>query len=201
MKGIRDFIIKLDKPLNETFKTEKGVEIYAHQDFSVDRLSNRVAKVMATPMFIETPIEVGYEVMIEPTILYKQIYRGVKQGYTSLIDKDDNLFKVTPNMIILYRKDENDTWKGHLQNLMVEQIKEEEPVIKTSLLLPENSKPKFKKGVANVLYVNAELESMGVKNGDELSIDPAGGVNFWLDGKHYWWIRTRDVYGKMLQAV
>lgn len=194
MTGLRDFIIKLDKPLNETFKTESGLELHGHADFSVDRLSNRVAKVMATPLFVDTPIKKGYEVMIEPTILYKQSYQGVKQHYTSLIDKDEMLFKVTPNMIILYREHESDEWKGHLQNLMVEQIKEDEPVIKTSLIIPENVTPKFKKGRAKALYINQTLKERGIKIGDELLIHPRGGVNFWLDGKHYWWIRSKDVF-------
>jgi len=201
MKGFKDFIIKLDNPLNETFKTESGIEMYAHKDFSVDRLSNRVATVKATPMFVDTPIQVGYEVMIEPTILYKQIYRGVKQNYTSLIDPADNLFKVTPNMIILYRETENDTWKGHLQNLMVERIEEVQKVIKTSLLLPENAKPKYKKGLAKVLYVNQELNETGIENGDEIFIVATGGVSFWLEGKHYWWLRSRDVYGAVVKEA
>lgn len=194
MKALRDFIIKLDKPLNETFKTENGTELFAHADFSVDRLSNRIAKVIATPLYFDSPIQKGYEVMIEPTILYKQIYKGIKQDYNHFIDKDNMLFKVTPNMIILYRKDENDGWKGHLKNLMVEQIPEDEPVIKTSLLLPKMSEQKFKKGRAKALYVNEEIKEWGVNEGDELVINPNGGVNFWLNGKHYWWIRNRDTY-------
>lgn len=195
MKSFTEFIVKLEKPLNKTFKTENGTELHAHQDFSVDRLSNRIAKVISAPLYFESPVKAGYEVMIEPTILYKQIYRGVKQGYTSLIDKDDMLFKLTPNMIILYRENDKDTWKGHLNNLMVTQITEEEPIIKTSLILPKNSKPKYKKGKAKVVYPNDWLLEKGIKAGDELFIDPMGGVNFWLDGKHHWWIRSTDVFG------
>ena len=200
MKGLKDFIIKLDKPLNDTFKTEGGAELYAHQDFSVDRLSNRIAKVVAVPMFEDTPVKVGYEVMFEPTILYKQSYQGIKQGYTSLIDKDDNLFKITPNMIILYRKDKNDEWKGHLQNLMVEQIKEKEPIVETSFIIPDTVSVKFKKGYAKVLYPNEWLESRKVKQGDILLTDPKGGVDFWIEGKHYWWIRSIDVLGSVKTA-
>lgn len=199
MKGLKEFIIKLEKPLNETFKTESGIEMYADKDFSVDRLSNRVATVKAVPIFVDTPVKVGYEVMIEPTILYKQVHRGVRQGYTSLIDVDDNLFKITPNMVILYRETKDDTWKGHLQNLMIEQIEEEQVVVKTSLLLPDNAKPKYKKGVAKVLYVNQELKETGIENGDMIYIVKSGGVNFWLEGKHYWWVRSRDVYGGLIK--
>lgn len=200
MKGIKDFIIKLDKPLNDSFTTEGGTEIYAHKDFSVDRLSNRIAIVKAVPIFIETPVKVGYEVMIEPTILYKQIYRGVKQSYTSLIDPDDNLFKVTPNMIILYRETKNDTWKGHLQNCIIEPIKEHVEKSKSSLIiLPDNMiKVGNKKGRGIIKYINKTLNELGTSVGDEVfitndHINNASGVKFWIDGKEFWWVRNRDI--------
>jgi len=195
MKGLHDFIIELKNPLNATFKTESGVELYANENFSVDRLSNRVAKVISAPIFVDTPIKDGYEVMIEPTILYKQSYKGVRQHYTSLIDNDNMWFKVTPNMIILYRKNENEEWRGYLKNVMVEQIKEEEgPIISKYIIHPESAKKTFKKGRARLLYSNVELEGYGAKSGDELIINPLGGVNFWIEGKPYWWLRNVDVW-------
>lgn len=200
MKGLKDFIIKLDKPLNDTFKTESGLDIYAHKDFSVDRLSNRVAEVVAIPMFTETPVKVGYEVMIEPTILYKQIYRGVKQSYTSLIDNDDNLFKVTPNMIILYRENENEEWKGHLQNCLLEPIEDKVEQPKSSfLVLPDSvTKVGYKKGRAILKYSNDLLKSFGAKIGDEVilttsHINNASGVKFWIEGKEFWWVKNNSV--------
>lgn len=195
MKALQEFIIKLDKPLNDTFKTEAGIELYGHKDFSVDRLSNRIAKVIATPLWHETPIKAGYEVMIEITILYKQSYRGIKQGYTSLIDTDNMLFRITPSMIVLYREDEKSEWKGYLKNVMVERIKENTPKINTNLIIPDNAKDTYKKEYVKLLYGNNELKEMGVENGDEILINPMGGVDFWIDGKHYWWMRSVDVYG------
>lgn len=196
MKALHEYIIELKNPLNDTFKTESGVELYAHKEFSVDRLSNRIAKVVSTPLLHNTPIEVGYEVMIEPTILYKQIFQKEKQGYTNLIDRDQMHFNVTPNMIVLYRKDENDTWKGYLKNVMLEPIEETEKPIKSNFLyIPESNQKKYKKERAKVLYGNQILEEQGAKNGDEVIINPMGGVNFWMDGKEYWWVRNTEVLG------
>lgn len=194
MKSLYDFIIKLEKPLNETFKTESGLELHAHQDFSVDRLSNRIAKVVCAPLLVDTPVKDGYEVMIEPTILYKQIYQGVRQGYTALINKEDMLFKVKPNMVILYRKDENTAWKGHLENVMLEPIEEQEPIVSTFLEIPKSAIKKYKKQEAKLLYSNEAMEAQGAHDGDTVIINPLGGVNFWLDGKEHWWIRNTDVF-------
>ena len=70
MIGLHEFIIEL-QPLNETFKTESGVELYGHKDFAVDRLSNRIGKVISVPVFQETIIKEGDEVMIEPSVFHK----------------------------------------------------------------------------------------------------------------------------------
>lgn len=196
MKSLHDYIIELPKPLNETFKTEQGNEFYAHQDFSVDRLSNRIATVTSTPLFVDTPIQVGYQVMFEPTILYKQIYQGVKQDYTHYVDKSQKLFRITPGMIVLYRKDENDTWKGYGQNVLVKPIEENSiPITSSVLIIPETVKEtKYKKERVKLLYANESIEALGAKAGDEVIINPKGGVKFWIEGKEHWWLMNRHIW-------
>lgn len=199
MQSLHDFIIELPKPLNETFKTESGTEIYAHKDFSVDRLSNRIAKVVGTPIYYDSPIKEGYEVMFEPTILYKQIYKGVTQDYTHYVDKSQKLFRITPNMIVLYRKDEDECWKGFADNLLVAPIEETETVVTSSvLIIPETAKvAKHKKDKVLVVYANKNVEELGVNDGDEVYKNPTiDGVKFWIDGKEFRWIRTKDVWAK-----
>ena len=198
MQSIREFIIELQQPLNETFKTEGGIELYGDKDFSVDRLSNRIAKVISTPLFHKTEIKAGYEVMIEPTILYRQIYQGVKQDYTSLIDKSNMFFKVTPNMIILFRENDTCEWQGNLENVMVEPIEEVEPVISTFLIIPKSANKKYKKERVKLMYANTEIKEQGAKNGDEVIINPMGGVKFWIEGKEYWWMRNCDIFAVAL---
>lgn len=195
MKALHEFIIELPKPLNDTFVTENGVELYAHKDFSVDRLSNRIAKVVSVPAFLECDIEVGYQVMFEKTILHKQIFQGVKQGYTNYVDKDNKLFRITPNMIVLYRKDENSEWKGFGKNVMVKPIKEDKlPIVSEHILIPENTKEAYKKDRVKLIYANKDIEEMGAKNGDEVIIDPQGGIPFWFEGVEYWWLMNSHIY-------
>lgn len=196
MKALHEFIIELPKPLNDTFTTEGGIELYADKDFSVDRLSNRVAKVISIPSYVDTPIKPGYEIMFEPTILYKQIFKKVKQDYTSYVDRKKGWFRLTPNMIILYRKDENDQWKGSGQNLMVQPIKVETPKVESEhLIIPKTvNAQKFHKEKVIMLYSNKQVQELGVNNGDTVFIDPRGGVKFYLEGQEHWWLRTKDIF-------
>lgn len=197
MQGLHDFIIELKKPLNDTFTTENGNEFYAHKDFSVDRLSNRIAKVVSTPLFYKTPIEAGYEVMIEPTILYKQIFQKQKQDYTAFVDKKKMHFRVTPNMIVLYRKSKDKPWQGHGENILVQPIEETElPVTSDILIIPKTVKEsRYKKDRVIMLYANKDIEDYGAKPGDEVIINPKGGIKFWLEGKEHWWLKNRHVWG------
>lgn len=199
MKGLHDFIIELKEPLKDTFKTENGTELYAHKDFSVDRLSNRVAKVISVPEFYDTDIVEGDEVLFEPTILYRQTHQGVRQDFQSYVDKKDMLFRLTPNMVICYRKNADDAWKGHGTNLLVQPIKEHSlPITSSVLYIPETVKEtKYKKDRVILLYPNKEIEEHGAEKGDEVLINPQGGVKFWLNGHEHWWLRTKDIWGKV----
>ncbi|WP_339877068.1 hypothetical protein [Olleya marilimosa] len=203
MKAIHEFIIELPQVLNKTFKTESGIELHAHEKFSVDRLSNRVAKVIEVPRYISnTEIKPGYEIMIEPTFMYKQNYKGIEQDYTNYIDRDKNWFRITPNMIILYRKDKNSQWKGYGSNCMLEPIEIKENKIESDfLIIPDTTKPKFERETAILKYASTELIERGVKNGDKVVINPQGGIQFWIEGKELWWIRNKDVWGVLQKSA
>jgi len=194
MTGLHEFIIEIKIPLNDTFKTETGVELYGNEKFSVDRLANRIGTVINTPLFHDTDIEPGDEVMIEPTIFHKQIYRSVEQDYTRLVDKNKMWFRVTPAMIVLYKKNGSDEWKGYLKNNLVELVKKNAPKITSTLLYLPEEKEEYEQNRVRLLYGNEELQNMGAENGDNLVINPIGGLDFWIDGKRHWWVRNIDIW-------
>src|SRR5690606_8011727 len=99
------------------------------------------------------------------------------------------LFRLDPNMIILYRENSDSEWKGHLENCMLEPIQNnKEKVVSSFIIVPESSIPTYEKERAILKYANQELIDLGANNGDEVIIHPAGGVKFWIEGKEYWWI-------------
>lgn len=197
MKGLHDFIVKIDVEFHDTFKTEGGLELYANKDISAERVSNRFGKIVNTPVFHDTIIKPGYQVMIDPTILYKQTYRHIKQDSIHLMDKEEGLYKLDPKEIILYRESENHQWKGYGQNNLVEPVKGVSKTVKSDFIYIPEKPADFIKGKAKALFMNDNIDA---KKGDELIISKDGGLPYWIEGKEFWWIRNIDIYAKNEQA-
>lgn len=197
MKSIHKFIIELKNPYNEKFKTEGGVELYGNVDFTADRQSNRVAKVVGVPALIDTEIKENNEVLIDFTSFYRQTYQGNKQYYQNVVDAEKDLYYIDPNMIICYKNLGGD-WIGYKQNSLVKPIFEEKN-IDTTLILPDTVKTRIFTGKIKMIYANKELKEQGIKNNDTLYMNPLGGVKYWFDGKEYWWVRNRDLLGLVVE--
>ncbi len=202
MKSIQHYIIKLENPYSKTFKTASGLELYGNIDFTADRQSNRVAKIVAVPQLNNSEIKENDEVLIDFSSFYRQIYQGIKQGYNAVVDEDKHLYFLSANMIICYRsqeKKENSekgNWKGFGKNCLVEPVFESSKFKKSSLILPKSATSKTFKGKVKMIYANKELNEFGVKNDDILYMDKIGGVKYWIEGKEYWWIRNKDIFAK-----
>ena len=191
MKGTHDFIVKSEREYNDSFTTEGGVEIFADRRFSSDRLANRIATVVETPLLLENcAIKKGYEVMIDPTIYMRQNYERWGR-LENLWKQEDGTYKIPPGMVVLYRETPNDEWKGYDDNLMV-QIKEE--VVETEVWLMT---VKETERTITIEYPNQKILDLGVGKGDRVRIKGHGGLAFWIEGKQYFWIRTNDVLAKL----
>lgn len=201
MKSITDFIIHIDKPFNETFTTEQGMKLYGDKRWLADKMANRIAKVISVPLGSETPIKVGYEVLVDPSILYEQIYNlthGVQESIF-LVDKKKMWYKIQPNLVVLYRENENATWKGHLQNAVFERVEVKQIEAKTEsslIILPESNKVKqYEKSRARLVFGNDDLE---VLPGQEVMVKDDYGLPFQLESKHYLWFRNEDIIAVVL---
>jgi co-chaperonin GroES (HSP10) len=199
MIGVHDFIIKSDFEFAKTFVTEGGLELHADVRFSAERLANRIATVLELPLALEDcEIKSGYQVMVDPTIFYQQDYviGGVTEN-NFMIDRINGIFKISPDMIVLYRENERAEWKGFSQSLLAEMDKEIIPEVKMGAIVIEQEKTKKSEVFAKVLFSNTDLENEGVTNGDKIFIKPNLGVKFWIEGKEYFWIQNRHVIAKM----
>lgn len=186
MKGTHDFIIKSEREYNDSFTTEAGVEIFADKRFSADRLANRIATVVETPLLLDCEIKAGYEVMIDPTIYMRQNYERWGR-LENQWKQSDGTYKIPPGMIVLYRETPNDEWKGYDENLMVRMVEtkiEKELISETERTI-------------TIEYPNQKILDLGVEKGDKVRIKGHGGLLFYIDGKQYYWIRTNDVLAKL----
>lgn len=200
MKGTKNFIIQIENPYNETFKTEGGVELYGNVDFTYDRQSNRIAKVVGVPALFETEIKVGFEVLIDASPIYRQIYRGVKQWYQNVVDQEKNLFYLDKEMIVCYRKNAESEWIGFGENSLAKPLFEKKN-INTTLILPSSASDETYLGKVQLKYTNKALKEEGVQNGDVLFLNKIGGIKYWFEGEEFWWIRNTDILGKQLNNI
>lgn len=193
MKGILDFIIHIPEPFKEKFTTESGMEFYGDKRFMPQQLSNRKATIINVPCSLETVLQPGFEVLVDPTILYEQNFHltGGAQESIYLVDKDKAYYKINPRMIIAYRNSNMDSWIGFMDNGLYERIEISENEKKIGqLFLPESSKKKHQQGKAKVVFKNEDLEA---NIGQTVFVKEDFGIEFFLDGKILLWYRNEDV--------
>lgn len=197
MKHTYNYIIKITNELNETFKTESGLELYGHQYFNKDRLSNRFAVIIGHPIFFEGEIlEEGIEVLIDPSCYYHSTHGedDIIHYTTNTIDRKNGIYAIEPENIVAYKS--NDTWHGYMGNFIGECVKNKIEDKKLGSLIVEVGKTE-KTDNYKVVYTNPFLKENQVNTGDVLFMKPQMGVSIWLDGKEYTWLRAVDVLAKI----
>lgn len=199
MKGYRNYIIKSEFEFSQSFKTETGLELHADSRFSSDRLSNRIATIEEVPVCEKNQtIKKGFQVMIDPTIFYRQNY--IVGGITEtsfMLDRMKGLYTIDPKMIVLYRENENEEWQAFGENLMVQMKKETIPAVMIGEIILSDEKTVISKTLAEVTYSNDLMISENVDKGDTIFIKKGIGVSFWIDGKEFQWINNRHILAKI----
>lgn len=188
--GVHNFIIQTKNEYNETFKTESGLELYADKDFSQDRLVNRFAVVKALPTVLETKIQVGDEVMVDPTVFYRQKYEKTGLGDNHyIVDEEHRLYQIPSSLIIAYKR--NGKWNGNEQNLLIKVIKKDTQEKKGDLYIGEE-KDKDKLIEAKLFIGNEFTEDEGITKDDTLVLSSRG-IPFYIDGAEYDMVRNKEI--------
>ncbi len=202
MQSITHYIVHVDGAFADSFQTENGTKIYLDKRFSAVKSANRIGTIVNVPANANTAIKKGFQIMFDPSILLRPIYSiGGEQDSPYLVDKPKSWYKIQPSLIVLYREDENSEWKGFEQSLMVELIKDNFKEVQSSLIyIPETKTETFKKGIAKVLYTNDILsKDENIQIGDEVYYKPTAGMLFEIEGKKMYWLRNRELHGKVIK--
>jgi len=194
MIGLHDFIIKVDKEFQDTFRTESGLELYADKKFSPDKLATRIATVQEVPKFYNGLIKKGMQVFIDHTVFLRETYQRqgtVENIYT--IDAQRGLYKIQDELIYMYRENESATWQGNNDNLLIQEVIEEveEEKIGSIILSPSKS---VRKGVHIVVYDNKSLNELGVKKGSKVIINEMLRMPITIDGEQYYQLNNKDIF-------
>ena len=112
MRAYKDFIVS---PIGERYNNTKKInnkelilntEIYNHQ------YSNRLAKVIATPLLFQSPISVGDEVIIHHNVFRRwNDMKGNEKNSRSYLK--ENQYLISPEQIYLYKRNEWNVIDGY----------------------------------------------------------------------------------------
>lgn len=197
MKGLKDFVVHISERYKDTYKTEGGLELYADRRWSAKELANTIVEVVETPLNYDGPIKKGCNLFIDPTVIFNQMYQKTgEQENINLLDRDEKLYKVEPEMIIAYLVEKGGYWKGYGKNFLAERIVEEQEEVKSSLIIMPESKPKEVKGKVKAFILNEFLEEQGIEFGDELFVKEFSYVDVKLRNKKLVWYHSSDALAK-----
>ena len=191
MKHLRNYIIKIKgQEYNETFKTEGGMVLYGDRDFTYKKQVNAYATIVEKPM--EGGIlEKGTKIFIDPTIFYHYLYEDGRNHNTQFtINKKEGLYHIDPEMIILYK--ENNDWIGFENNFLGAQEYDIKEDTVTNGIIVDFDKKK-KRDTIKVVYPNEYLLENGVGKESDIFISKIGGVPVYIEGKEFLWLRNNDV--------
>jgi hypothetical protein len=191
MQAIHHFIIEVKDPFKDKIEIGK-IELFVDKKISRDRSANRFGKIISCPIIADScELKEGFEIIFDATVLYRQVYKEGVQESIHLMDKANSLYKIEPDMIVLFRENKESEWKGYKDNLMVEFLTEVPKLRRGGLIdMPEG---KTVKGKAMVKYRNEELENQEIENGQVVFIRPDAGIPFFFKNETLYWIRTKDV--------
>ena len=197
MRGINEFIIEIGEAFSNTLK-HGSLELYVNHLTRQQEQSNRKGVVVGLPAKVETNIEVGAEVVIDPTVLFQQNYNntGVQESIY-LVDKEKGWYRLTPDMVILYKNPGQKEWMGNKENLFAEPIKNEEKKTESGLIIPTPQKEV--EGMAKVVFPNRILiDEEDIVSGDVVYFNKEANWRFNIDGKEYLYLRNSHLLGKKI---
>lgn len=145
-------------------------------------VSNRLAKVISTPISYTGEIEPGDVLLVHHNVFkfYYDMQGRQKSGRSYL---KDNLFLIDNEQFFLYKK--KDTWKAHSKYCFVKPA----PLKDSYIFKGGNEEPLF----GTIKYINQELIELGVKEGDEISFTPDSEYEFTIEGEKLYRMFTNNI--------
>ena len=189
MKPYRNFIVKIDQKYQDTFVTKGGIELYGDRKLSPKRMATTRVHVVATPATYSGEIKPGYDLFIDPTIVFMQAYQKTgEQDSRYLVDRENNLYRVPMSMVIAYVEKKGGHWKPYGENVLLEREDHHED-FKTKLAIPDSAKSPMK-GFGAIWLAPDET---GLSLGDKVYFDERYAVDMYMYNREMVWVRTKDL--------
>ena len=183
MNAYKDYIVSpIGSRYNNSVKIGKqelilNTEVYIHQ------FVNRLAKVIATPMLFQSPINVGDEVIVHHNIFRRwNDVKGIERNSKDYF-KDDKYF-CYPDQIFLHKK--NNKWKATNGYCFVKPLKNDDKY--------SSEKEKSLQGI-----IKYKDNSDFIKVGDKIGFTPWSEYEFTINDERLYRVMTKEIsikYGR-----
>ena len=189
MKTFDLFVVKIDKLINDTIKTEGGLELYIDNRFNEFKNRTTEAPVIAVPFKYDTGVEVGDTLYFHHLVVINdgQPLTGEDNHYLVRFDPDNTV----NNQAIAYKSAK--TGKVHplagwslLEG--VEEPEEERSGIIEVVKLKESPVTKGK-----VSFTPPWVEELGLKVGDVVGFRKNMDYRITIEGTEYYRVRAEDL--------
>ena len=205
MKAHRDFIVHIPEKYKDSVKTKNGTKLYVDSRFSGKTAANNIFEVVETPMNYNGEISPGGLLLVDPIVVHNQTFKkwGTEQNQY-LIDREKDLYKIPPSLIICYASKNGDDFKGFNDNLICQKYEFEEDKKEQkigSIIVPEAYREKTKETpVLQVVISNEKLkQEEDVYKDDLIYYKPTGAVDIIIHNTQYIWLRNNYVLAKYLK--
>ena len=196
MTGIHEFIVEIGDAFHNTLEYG-SLKLYTDHRTQQQEQSNRKGKIISTPLKVETDIQEGAEVIIDPTVLFEQYYHGKAQESRYLVDKEKGWYRVTPDMVLTYKNPDATDVLGNKENLLVQPIDDTvEKIGSIFLAKPKNQQ----ESVAVVLITNKEMQEEGVTEGVHIYYNKKANWKFNFEGQDCVLLKNFHVLGIKLNG-
>lgn len=187
MKTMNLFVVKVDKPINDTIKTESGLELYIDTKFNEFEHRQVSGEVVSSPLLISNEVEPGDTLYFHHLVV---VEGGQKIPWEDnhYIVKCDKQFTIG-NQAFAYKKRGSDSIRPLFGWCLLEEsaVKKEESfieIVNNDEKLPTTGIVSFDAGC---------LEELGVKKGDEVGFSKNMDYRVKIDGKEYYRVRSEDL--------
>lgn len=190
MKTFNFFVVKLEKLINDTIKTDNGLELYIDTRFEMGEFEYRITEgpVVASPFKYNTGVKPG------DTLYFHHLV--VMQGGQPLTGDDDHyIVKYDPEAInsqaIAFKCQDT----GEIKTLggwtLLEAVEEKEEFPSDLIEMVELEQKLPTKG--RLVYGNEETDYMGLIAGDVVGFKKNRDYRIKIDGKEYYRTRSEDL--------
>jgi co-chaperonin GroES (HSP10) len=190
MKTFNFFVVELKKLINDTIKTDSGLELYIDTRFEMGEFEYRVNEgpVVAAPFKYNTGVKPG------DTLYFHHLV--VMQGGQPLTGEDDHyIVKYDPEAInsqaIAFKCQDT----GEIKTLggwtLLEAVEEDEEFPSDLIDMVELEEKLPTKG--RLVYGNEETDYMGLSAGDVVGFAKNRDYRLKIDGKEYYRTRSEDL--------